>query len=152
LSDLYIEENHDNLYRVGLSKFIFSAFYYLKNWSVLQKKLIKKDLTFKLALNAPDWPKPCMIHFNNKKLSIFPIKVEDLDDKNTWDSLVIASARNFLEYFMGGHVILPIISMKLKVKGIFKIMKVIWFIKIAFKFFSTNQSFARASFNKMYYL
>jgi len=147
--DTLLEESK-KLHRTGLSRYLFLAISYLQNWEVLQNELKKRNLTFRLALYAPDWPKPCILYFHDKKLEVLPLLEEDMEDKTKWDAKVTASAENFLEYFLGGHAIIPILLMKLKVKGMLKIMKVLWFINLSLKFFATHQTFTRATFGKLF--
>jgi hypothetical protein len=75
---------------------------------------------------------------------------EDADNSDMWDMKVVGSPHDFLDYFLGGHAILPILLGKVKVKGMLKSIKVLWFINYSLDFFSTRQTFSRATFSKIY--
>lgn len=149
--DDQLVEKSKNVYRTGLARFLFMAMSYIKNTKKMKEMLEKKDIYFRLALEAPDWPNPCVLLFKNKQLNAIPISKEDLADKSNWDAKVIAPAENLLEYFLGGHVIIPILLRKLKVKGMMKIMKVLWFIQLALEFFAHKTTFSRATFGQIFH-
>ncbi|MFO8020566.1 MAG: hypothetical protein R6U96_18230 [Promethearchaeia archaeon] len=138
-----------HLYRVGLSRFLFLAINYMKGTTKLKKKLKKKDLYFRLVLEATDWPNPTVLLFKDHKILALPMSPEDANNSDMWDMKVIGEARDFLEYFMGGHAILPILLGKVKVKGLLKSIKVLWFINLSLDFFSTRQTFSYATFHKL---
>ncbi|MGV9198956.1 MAG: hypothetical protein ACOC44_03890 [Promethearchaeia archaeon] len=139
-----------HLYRVGLARFLFLAINYMKGTTELRKKLEKKDLYFRLVLEATDWPNPAVLLFKDHELLALPISPEDAQNPDMWDMKVIGEGQDFLEYFMGGHAIIPILLGKVKVKGMLKSIKVLWFINLSLDFFSTRQTFSRATFSKLY--
>ena len=135
----------------GIANFLFVALNYVKNVAAVQKHLKKKDLDFVMVLNAEDWPNPGAILFRDHELTVKAIKPEDLKNKDNYDTMITATGQTFFDYFMHRiGIIRPILLGKMKVKGMLNILKVFWFILVALKVFSGNQTLSEAFFHQLY--
>ena len=139
----------------GMSGFLTSALNYIKNTKEVREGLIKHDLNVKVALIAPDLPNAALLVFKDQKVDVEPLGPEDWENHNKWDAKIEAPAKVFFDYFMGRlGTIRPVLFRKLVTtpfpSGAFKLLKVLWFIKLSIKFYSSNTSQSEAMFYKFY--
>jgi aldehyde:ferredoxin oxidoreductase len=139
----------------GMSGFLTSALNYIKNTREVREGLNKRDLNIRVALIAPDLPNGALMVFKDHKIDVEPLGKEDWENPNKWDAKIEAEAQVFFDYFMGRiGTVRPVLFRKLVTtpfpSGAFKLLKILWFIKLAIKFYSNNTSLAEAMFYKFY--
>ena len=139
----------------GMSGFMASALNYIKNTKTVREGLRKHNLKVKVALIAPDLPNAALLVFKDKKVDVEPLGPEDWENPSKWDVKITGEAKVFFDYFMGRlGTVLPVLFRKLVATpypmGAFKLLNVLWFIKLAIKFYSSNTSQSEAMFYKFY--
>ncbi|MBD3226754.1 MAG: aldehyde ferredoxin oxidoreductase [Candidatus Lokiarchaeota archaeon] len=140
---------------IGMAAFLHAAISYVKNTSIMRKKLEKNDLNLKLALIATDLPNAALIIFEDKQVAVKPLAEKDWENINKWDIKIEGDCQTFFDYFMGRlGAVRPILFRKLKttpyLTGSLKLLKVLWFVKTSVKLFTENISLSEAMFYKFY--
>ncbi len=138
-----------------MSGFLTSALNYIKNTKTVRKGLEKHNLNIKVALIAPDLPNGALLVFKDKKVDVEPLGPEDWENPSKWDVKITGEAKVFFDYFMGRlGTVRPVLFRKLVTVpypfGAFKLLKILWFIKMSIKFYSSNTSQSEAMFYKFY--
>ncbi|MDD1779389.1 MAG: hypothetical protein LUQ65_14600, partial [Candidatus Helarchaeota archaeon] len=139
----------------GMSGFMASALHYIKNTKKVRDGLKKHNLKIKVALIAPDLPNGALLVFKDRKVDVEPLGPEDWENPSKWDVKITGEAKLFFDYFMGRlGAVRPVLFRKLVAtpypSGAFKLLKVLWFINQAIKFYSSNTSQSEAMFYKFY--
>jgi aldehyde:ferredoxin oxidoreductase len=139
----------------GMSGFLTSALNYIKNTKQVSQGLIKHNLNIKVALIAPDLPNGALLVFKDQKIDVEPLGPEDWENHNKWDVKIEADAKVFFDYFMGRlGTVRPVLFRKIVTTpfpfGAFKLLKILWFIKLSIQFYSSNTSLSEAMFYKFY--
>ena len=152
-----MSEQENVLPLTGMSGFLASALNYIKSTTELRKGLEKKvkKMDLKVALIANDLPNGALLTFKDSKVKLEPIGEEDWQNPSKWDVKIEGGAKTFFDYFMGRlGAVRPILFRKLVTTpfpgGAFKLLKILWFIKICMKVYSNNLSQSEAMFYKFY--
>lgn len=139
----------------GMAGFLASAINYIKNTSALRKGLEKRNLNLKVALIAPDLPNGALLIFKDHGMDLEPLGESDWENPNKWDVKIEGDAKLFFDYFMGRlGTVRPVLFRKISATpfpgGAFKLLKILWFIKLCIKVYSSNISQSEAMFYKFY--
>jgi hypothetical protein len=138
----------------GMAGFLSLSIFYIKNTPRMQKLLKKKNITFRLIVEAPDFPNAALIIFSNQGVIVKAASTELVADKSQWDGKMTAPAKKFLGYYTGRiGAVSTLLMFKIHVGGIFgmlNMLKLLWFVIECQHFFSKNYPLADGVFHKMY--
>lgn len=139
----------------GMATFMTLAINYIKTDRKAVEIVKKKNLSFKLVIESPDFPNPALMTFKNGDILVTPLdQKETAEGKRNWDIKLTAKAPVFLDFFLGRiGTIRPFLSGKIKASPLInfvKMLKLLWFIKVAVTYFKGNPVLSDATFWRYY--
>jgi hypothetical protein len=119
-----------------------------------QEQVAEKNMNFKLAIDASDFPDAALIHFHDGTFNVLALSPEDVKDKTKWDAKLTGTGPVFINYFLNRlGAIRPLLFGKIKpdsLKTLIKLLDLLWFVKMNMNFFGKNSALARGVFWSFY--
>ncbi|MHA1897630.1 MAG: hypothetical protein ACTSU2_09575, partial [Promethearchaeota archaeon] len=141
---------------IGQAGFIYLSLFHFQRRKIIRDNLKKRNLVFKLILRSNDFAPDVLLYFTPYEIKTYSMPTtpsganEDIHNFK-YDAMMIADSETFVNYFIGRYgAIMPILTGKVKVKKMLKVMKLLWFIKEMHKYFKDNLPYAMGVYKTLY--